>query len=110
MSACVYVCVCSRRSECGGASSLLDVQAPLSEIRVSMCGVHVLRGAGNIVEEEWGDSLHPDWEEFETEDGDIYYYNASTDESTWERPAAPKRSRSKTTGARPPGVGGGGRQ
>lgn len=33
-------------------------------------------------------SLPPDWEEHTTENGDVYYWNSRTGESTWERPTA----------------------
>ena len=35
-----------------------------------------------------GDDAHlpPGWLEFETDDGNVYYYNALTEETVWELP------------------------
>jgi len=34
--------------------------------------------------------LPPGWEAFTADDGDEYYYNESTNETTWDRPEVPK--------------------
>jgi hypothetical protein len=39
-------------------------------------------------EEEEDSHLPPGWLEFETDDGNVYYYNALTEETVWELPTA----------------------
>jgi hypothetical protein len=43
---------------------------------------------GPMAQEEAGDDAHlpPGWLEFETDDGNVYYYNALTEETVWELP------------------------
>jgi len=31
-------------------------------------------------------AAHDQWQEMRTEEGEVYYYNESTDESSWEKP------------------------
>eukprot|EP00635_Sarcinochrysidales_sp_CCMP3193_P010920 CAMPEP_0118901246 /NCGR_PEP_ID=MMETSP1166-20130328/7033_1 /TAXON_ID=1104430 /ORGANISM="Chrysoreinhardia sp, Strain CCMP3193" /LENGTH=44 /DNA_ID= /DNA_START= /DNA_END= /DNA_ORIENTATION= len=35
-------------------------------------------------------NLPPNWEAFQTDDGEWYYYNSKTEETTWDKPAPPK--------------------
>ncbi|EEY67937.1 uncharacterized protein PITG_18352 [Phytophthora infestans T30-4] len=40
----------------------------------------------SLVQEALLAELPPDWEQGETEDGTLYYFNSSTEESIWEHP------------------------
>lgn len=37
------------------------------------------------------DGLPPNWEAFQTDDGEWYYYNSATEETTWDKPAPLKK-------------------
>ena len=45
-------------------------------------------GEQGEVEGEEEEMLPPGWLQFETDDGNVYFYNALTEQTTWEFPTA----------------------